>query len=206
LKVEKFVIGIISTNCYLVINEEAKEAVVIDPAAAPEYFVNHIKSEGLTIRAVLLTHGHFDHIMGIDGFLQEFHVPVYAHGAEKVLLTDSKMNGSKTYTPGYEFHDAVYIHDGDHLKLAGMEFEVLHTPGHTCGGVCYYVKSENLLFSGDTLFQASVGRADMPTGSMTDLVSSIREKLLVLPEETLVYPGHMGETTIAYEKAKNPYV
>lgn len=199
-------IGIISTNCYLVINEEIKEAVVIDPAAAPEYFVNHIKSKGLTVRAVLLTHGHFDHIMGIDDFLREFQVPVYAHEAEKVLLTDSKMNGSKSYTSGCEFHDAVYIHDGDRLEPAGIEFDVLHTPGHTCGGVCYYVKSEHLLFSGDTLFQASVGRADMPTGNRHDLVSSIREKLLVLPEETLVYPGHMGETTIAYEKAKNPYV
>lgn len=206
MKVEKYAIGIISTNCYLVINKTSKEAIIIDPGACPDYLVKHIRSEGLTIKAVLLTHGHFDHILGLADLLKEFKVPVYAHEAEKVVLTDSRVNGSRSYTAGFEFHDAVYVKEGDILTLAGITFEVLHTPGHTCGGVCYYVREENVLFSGDTLFQASVGRTDMATGDTDTLLRSIREKLLVLPENTLVYPGHMGETTIAYEKRNNPYV
>lgn len=206
VKIEKFVIGIISTNCYLVINDDKKEAVVIDPGACPGYFADHIRSEGLTIKAVLLTHGHFDHILGLGKFLKEFDVPVYAHEAEKVLLTDGRVNGSRSYTAGYEFHNAVYVKDGDKLGLAGMEFEVLHTPGHTCGGVCYYVQKAGVLFSGDTLFQNSIGRTDMETGDTAALINSIREKLLVLPEDTVVYPGHMGETTIVHEKHNNPYI
>lgn len=206
MKVEKFVIGIIGTNCYLVINEENNEAVIIDPAACPGYFVDHIKSGGIDVKAILLTHGHFDHILGIDDLRKEFEVPVYACEAEKPLLTDADINGSRTYTPGYEYHDALYLKDGEKVNLAGIEFELLHTPGHTCGSACYYVKAENTLFSGDTLFQASIGRTDMPTGNFEDIIRSIREKLLVLPEETVVYPGHMGETTIAYEKAKNQFL
>lgn len=206
MKVEKFVTGIISTNCYLAINEETKQAVIIDPAAAPSYLINHIKSEGLTIEAILLTHGHFDHIMGIDGFLQEFKVPVYVQEEDEELLADPVMNHSSVYTNGYTFAGAQHLKDGTHLQLAGYDFAVLHTPGHTPGGVCYYVASEKILFSGDTLFQASVGRTDFPKSSTADLIRGIKEKLLVLPEEVLVYPGHMGETTIGYEKANNPFI
>lgn len=206
MKVEKFVTGIISTNCYLAINEETKQAVVIDPAACPSYLMGHIKSEGLDIQAILLTHGHFDHIMGIDGFLQEFDVPVYVHEADGQLMTDAGLNQSGIYTAGYTYDGARYIQDGQILETAGFKFKVLHTPGHTPGGVCYYAEDEKILFSGDTLFQNSVGRTDFPLSSMSDLIRGIKEKLLVLPDEVIVYPGHMGETTIGYEKSCNPFV
>lgn len=206
MKIEKFVTGIISTNCYLAVNEETKQAVVIDPAACPSYLMEHIKTEGWNVEAILLTHGHFDHTMGIDGFLKEFKVPVYVHEAEEETMNSPQLNLSRTYTSGYTYSGADYIKDGQVLNLAGYSFRVLHTPGHTPGGVCYYVESEKVLFSGDTLFQTSVGRTDFPNSSMSDLVRGIKEKLLVLPEDVTVYPGHMGETTIGHEKKYNPFV
>lgn len=206
MKVEKFVTGIISTNCYVAINEETKQAVIIDPAACPSYLMSHIKSEKLKVEAILLTHGHFDHIMGIDGFLEEFDVPVYVHEDDSRLMTDPQMNQSGTYTAGYTYEGTESVRDGQMLSLAGYTFKVLHTPGHTPGGVCYYVETEKVLFSGDTLFQTSVGRTDFPQGSMSDLVRGIKEKLMVLPDEVMVYPGHMGETTIGYEKSHNPFI
>lgn len=206
MKVEKFVTGIISTNCYLAINEETKQAVVIDPAACPSYLMSHIKSEGLKVEAILLTHGHFDHIMGIDGFLSEFDVPVYVHEDDADAMEDPVLNQSSTYTSGYTFGKARYLRDRQTLELAGYTFQVIHTPGHTKGGCCYYVASEEVLFSGDTLFQNSVGRTDFANSSTSDLVHSVREKLFLLPDDTIVYPGHMGETKIGYEKKHNPYV
>ena len=206
MKVEKFVTGIISTNCYLAINEETKQAVVIDPAACPSYLMSHIKSEGLKVEAILLTHGHFDHIMGIDGFLSEFDVPVYVHEDDADAMEDPVLNQSSTYTSGYTFGKARYLRDRQTLELAGYTFQVIHTPGHTKGGCCYYVASEDVLFSGDTLFQNSVGRTDFVNSSTSDLVHSVREKLFHLPDDTIVYPVHMGETKIGHEKKYNPYV
>ena len=206
MKVEKFVTGIISTNCYLAINEETKQAVVIDPAACPSYLMSHIKSEGLKVEAILLPHGHFDHIMGIDGFLSEFDVPVYVHEDDADAMEDPVLNQSSTYTSGYTFGKARYLRDRQTLELAGYTFQVIHTPGHTKGGCCYYVASEDVLFSGDTLFQNSVGRTDFVNSSTSDLVHSVREKLFLLPDDTIVYPGHMGETKIGHEKKYNPFL
>lgn len=206
MKIERFVIGPIGTNCYIVINEETKESFVTDPAACPTELVSHIRSTGLKVQAVLLTHGHFDHIMGIDDFVKEFPVPVYAHEAEKELLENAQLNSSAMYGMGYTYSGAEYLKDGQVLTIAGFEIHVIYTPGHTAGGCCYYIPAEHVLISGDTLFHASIGRTDLPTGSSSQLVRSVREKLMVLPEETKVYPGHMEETTIGYEKKYNPFV
>lgn len=206
MRVERFVTGIISTNCYFVINEETKQTVIIDPAACPKKILEFIDEEGLKIEAILLTHGHFDHIMGIDGFLGHFKVPVYVHEEDERVINDPVLNQSSIYTSGYTFSGAQYLRDRQTLELAGYVFEVIHTPGHTWGGCCYYVASEKALFSGDTLFQESVGRTDFKTSSMSDMMYSVREKLFKLPDETRVYPGHMGETTIGHEKTHNPYV
>lgn len=206
MKIEKFVIGMIGTNCYIVENEETRECFLIDPAACPPEMVTHIRQKGLHVQAILLTHGHFDHIMGIDGFLKEFPVPVYAHEEEKALLNDAELNASAEYSAGYTFSGAEYVRDGQILELAGIEIQVLYTPGHTIGGCCYYLQEEGVLFSGDTLFYGSTGRTDFPTGSQSRLIRSIREKLLVLPDETKVYPGHMSETSIGFERMYNPYL
>lgn len=206
MKVERFLTGILSTNCYVAWNEQTKEAVIVDPAAYSKKLAEFLREEGLKPQAVLLTHGHFDHIMGLDALLEEYPVPVYVHEAEKGLIVDPKTNLSLTYTNGYVFEDATYVTDGQKITAAGVTFEVLFTPGHTSGGCCYYAETENMLFSGDTLFRCSVGRSDLPTGDETTLIRSIKEKLLVLPENTVVYPGHMAATTIQTEKTANPFL
>ena len=207
MKIENFVLGPVGTNCYIVSNEETKECFLVDMAACPPELVSHIKNSGLTVKAVLLTHGHFDHIMGLDRFLEEFPVPVYACAAEKELLESAQLNSSSGMLgQPYTFHGAQYVKDGDLLDIAGMKIQVIQTPGHTIGGCCYYIADEQTLFSGDTLFRASIGRTDLPTGSMSALVRSVTEKILVLPDETRVYPGHMEETTVGYEKKYNPFL
>ena len=207
MKIENFVLGPVGTNCYIVSNEETKECFLVDMAACPPELVSHIKNSGLMVKAVLLTHGHFDHIMGLDRFLEEFPAPVYACAAEKELLESAQLNSSSGMLgQPYTFHNAQYVKDGDLLEIAGMKIQVIQTPGHTIGGCCYYIADEQTLFSGDTLFRASIGRTDLPTGSMGALVRSVTEKILVLPDETRVYPGHMEETTVGYEKKYNPFL
>ena len=156
--------------------------------------------------AVLLTHGHFDHILGIDDVLKNFDVPVYLHKDDEETINSVYLNLSRSYIGGYTFGGSTYIEDGQVLNLAGYQFQVIHTPGHTPGGACYYIESEGTLFSGDTLFANSVGRTDFENGCTSDLVRSIKEKLFQLPDDVLVYPGHLGETTIGHEKKYNPYV
>lgn len=207
MKIGEFVLGPVGANCYIVINEKNEECFLIDPAACPPEFVSYIKDAGLKVKAVLLTHGHFDHIMGLDGVLEEFPVPVYAYEAERQLLESAELNASASmYGQGYTFSGAEYVTDRQNLKIAGIGITVIYTPGHTAGGCCYYIPAEHVLFSGDTLFCGAVGRTDLPTGSMGQLVDSIRNRLFVLPDETKVYPGHMGESTIGYEKKYNPFI
>ena len=180
--------------------------MIEDPGACPKKLLSYIAEENLKPAAILLTHGHFDHIMGVDGFLKEFSIPVYVHEDDRDAMNDARLNQSRTYTSGYTFSDAVYVKDQEILKLAGYDMEVIHTPGHTMGCCCYYIASEDVLFSGDTLFQNSVGRTDFENSSTSALVRSVRERLFVLPDDTHVYPGHSGETMIGYEKTHNPYV
>ena len=207
MKVGKFVLGPVATNCYIGINEETKECFIVDPATCPPEFVSYIKNAGLTVKAVLLTHGHFDHIMGLDALLKEFPVPVYAHEAERDVLESEQLNSSASMLgQPYSFSGADYVTNRQELRIAGFEILVIYTPGHTIGGCCYYIEKEKTLFSGDTLFHGSVGRTDLPTGSMGQLVSSVRDRLFVLPDDTKVYPGHMEETTIGYEKKYNPFI
>ena len=205
MKIERFVLGIVGTNTYLVINEETRQTVLVDPADCPKKLTDHIEEEGLKMEAILLTHGHYDHIMGIDEMLSHYNVPVYAHEAEETLLSDAHANLSDMTSP-YSYKGARYVKDGDVLTLAGYDFRVLFTPGHTPGGCCYYVESEKILFSGDTLFCNSVGRTDFPGGSMSQLVRGIKEKLMALPDDTQVLPGHMDFTTIEFERKYNPFL
>ena len=206
MKIERFVMGMVSTNCYLIINEETKETVIVDPADCPKKFIDHITEEGLKIVAVILTHGHYDHIMGIPEVLTHYQVPVYACEAEEKVLTDPRANLSAMSGGSYVYDGATYVKDGQILELAGCQFKVMHTPGHTPGGGCYYVESEKILLSGDTLFCGSVGRTDFPGGSMSELVRGIKEKLMVLPDDVQVLPGHMDLSTIGYERANNPFL
>ena len=206
MEMKHYCVGQVATNSYFAINEETKEMLVIDPGDSAQMLAEKIKKEGLKPKAVLLTHGHFDHAMAAEELAELFGIPVYAHEAEKDTLEDSGKNVSIMIGRRDSYHADVYVRDGEVLQLAGMELKVLHTPGHTAGGCCYYLEKEKVLFSGDTLFCQSVGRTDFPGGSMSKLVRSIKEKLMALPDEVRVYPGHMGLTTIGTERARNPYL
>ena len=206
MKIENFVLGMVHTNCYLVSNEETKEGFIVDLATYSSEMVNHIKKSGIKIKGILLTHGHFDHIMGIQEFIKEIPAPVYAHEDEKELLKDPNLNLSVIRVKGYSLEDIHFLKDGQSLNLAGFEVQAIHTPGHTPGGCSYYLSEQGLVFTGDSLFYHSVGRTDFPYGDSTLLVDSIKEKLLVLPEDTKVLPGHADASSIANEKENNPYV
>ena len=206
MKIERFVLGKVQTNCYLIQNEETKEVLIVDPAVCPDYLLGHIKSKGMIPTAILLTHGHFDHIMGIDGWLAEYAIPVYLFEKEKEIIENPQSNLSGMVGESYAFSGATYTKEGENLQLAGFEIEVIHTPGHTIGSCSYYFKKEKIVVTGDTLFCREVGRSDLPTGNGAVLEKSIREKLYILPDETVVYPGHDDESSIGYEKTHNPYV
>ena len=206
MKIEKFVLGAVQTNSYLVLNEETKEVVIVDPAICPDYLISHVKSNGYVPKGIILTHGHFDHVMGIEGWLSEYEIPVYLHEDEKEVLANYNLNLSVMIGKYYAYDKVETLKDGEVLELAGFSFKVIHTPGHTQGGCCYYEENEAVLISGDTLFKSSVGRSDFPTGSMSTLVKSIKERLFVLPNDVMVYPGHNSLTCIADEKIYNPFV
>ena len=206
MKIEKFVLGAVQTNSYLILNEETKEVVIVDPAICPDYLISHVKSNGYVPKGIILTHGHFDHVMGIEGWLSEYEIPVYLHEDEKEVLANYNLNLSVMIGKYYAYDKVETLKDGEDLELAGFSFEVIHTPGHTQGGCCYYEENEAVLISGDTLFKSSVGRSDFPTGNMSTLVKSIKEKLFVLPDDVMVYPGHNSLTCIADEKMYNPFL
>ena len=177
---------------------------MVDPGEQAEKIIRVCSRYQVTPEAVLLTHGHFDHIMAAKKIRRQYQIPVYAGVHEEELLADSEMNLSGMWAVPYTMKADKLVSDNEVLTIAGMEFTVIETPGHTPGGVCYYNKKEKVLFAGDTLFCESYGRTDFPGGSMAALLRSLRGKLFVLPEETDVYPGHGQATSIGYEKTHNP--
>ncbi len=205
LRIKTCVLGQVATNCYLVYNEQTKAAVVIDPADNSEYIIDKCSSLGIVPNAVLLTHGHFDHILAAKDVAREYGCKIYAGRDEEALLLDPAKNMTGAWgMPQLSLQADVLVRDKEVLNLLGFEWEVLFTPGHTAGSVCYYIGSDGVLFSGDTLFADSLGRTDLPTGSSSVIVKSILERLLVLPEDTMVYPGHGDPTTIGHEQQYNP--
>lgn len=206
LKVDQYVVGQVQTNCYVVVNSETKECLIVDPGAAAVQLAERIRRDEYKPVAVLLTHGHFDHAGAAEELAEDFGIQIYAHEDEAETLGDSKMNVSWMVGNNESYHADVYVKDEQVLELAGFQIRVLHTPGHTFGGCCYYLPYEDVVFSGDTLFAQSVGRTDFPGGSMSSIVRSIKDKLMVLPEHTTVYPGHNDVTSIETERMYNPYL
>lgn len=202
---ESKVVGPVQTNCYFVYYEEKKDCVVVDPGGEADTIKRFIARKGLNVRGILLTHGHFDHILAVEELRKEYKVPVYAAEAEKEVLSDTTKNLSAQMGSGVTLEADVWLKDGEEILLLDQTVRCILTPGHTCGGMCYYFPKAGFLFSGDTLFQESVGRTDFPTGSMSTLIRSVREKLFVLPKAVQVYPGHGEQTSIENEKMFNPY-
>ena len=207
MKINHYVVGPVQTNCYLIINTETNEALFVDPGASAKALSDKAKEEGVKVVAILLTHGHFDHATGAEELAKLCgDVPIYIYEKEKATLEDPELNASWMMGQTTTFKATDFLKDQQEIDLAGFHIRVLFTPGHTPGGCCYYFPYDDVVFSGDTLFACSVGRTDFKGGSMSDLVNGIKEKLMVLPDRTTVYPGHNDVTTIENERMYNPYL
>ena len=205
IRVKSMEVGTVATNCYLVYDEETKRAVIVDPGDRADQIKMQCAELQIKPEAILLTHGHFDHIMAAPELKEEWNIPVYAAGKEVEVLADGSKNMMGVYyRKSFSLTPDVTVKDGEKLDLAGFTWTVLETPGHTIGSCCYYIEKEDILFSGDTLFHMSYGRVDFPTGSSQDMLDSVKRLLNTLPEQVMVYPGHMDGTTIGYEKKYNP--
>ena len=206
MKVEVMVLGAVGTNCYLVMNEQTKETIIIDPADQAGKIIEQLKRMKAIPVAILLTHGHFDHVLAAGELREKYGIKIYANEKELETLMDTKMNMSGMGGKKNTYEADVLVRDNQKLQLAGMDIQVIWTPGHTPGGTCYYFEEDKVLFSGDTLFYNSVGRSDFPGGSMSALVRSIKEKLFLLEDSVRVFPGHMEPTTIGEERRNNPFL
>ncbi|MCL1788485.1 MAG: MBL fold metallo-hydrolase [Defluviitaleaceae bacterium] len=209
MNVKTFSKNSMGQNVYLVWDEGVKEGVLID-AGANEADTNAImeaiQGEDVTVKAILLTHGHYDHIIGLEGLKNLTGAKVYCHASEKNMLADPEINLSSRIKQKIAAAPDETLNDGDTIAVGQSVLKALHTPGHTPGGVCFYDAEGGNLFAGDTLFAGSVGRTDLPAGDPAKLIRNIAVKLLPLPEDTVVYPGHGGATTIGREKKANPFL
>ena len=188
------------TNCYICMNKDTKEGFIVDPGDDELKISVNVSRLEMIPKAILLTHGHFDHIGAVNQLNERYNIPVIVGAKEEKVLTDSRMNLSSMFGEPVKVNGDKFLEDGENFQVAGFDIQYILTPGHTPGSGCFYIEEEQVLFSGDTLFQASRGRTDFPGGSESDIIKSIKNKLLVLPGETEVYPGHMNITNIDSEK------
>jgi len=202
LILKKLVVGRFASNCYIVGSESDKEGMIIDPGANAEQILRNVDDLGLKIRLIVMTHGHMDHIGALKGVKE-------ATGAEVAIHTDDarflrRLSLSTVYNLSFPPPPERLFGDGDSIDIGDLHFTVLHTPGHSPGGIC--LLGHGILFSGDTLFNYGIGRTDFPSGSHSQLMDSIYTKLMALPDDTVVYPGHGQDTTIGTERRGNPFL
>jgi hydroxyacylglutathione hydrolase len=206
MDVRMLTVGAIAENCFLLRNEETDQALIVDPGDESERIMRPVQELGLSVEAILVTHCHFDHIGAVAPVARETGAPVYCPKIEAPVLADIM-----SWVPGpfgpFESYDAdETVEGGETLELAGFQLDVIFTPGHSPGHVTYSVRDAEAIFSGDVLFQGSVGRVDLPGGDWETLLGSIRTLVDSHPPETRVHPGHMGLTTLGAERASNPFL
>lgn len=203
---DRITAGIYATNCYIIGCENTGQGVVVDPGGDAERIMQAVAKNGLDIKYIILTHGHFDHIGALKGIKDRTNAKIAIQAGDAHMLQGpgkslAALVGSSAGTVSPD----VLLKDGDRIKVGNIEMEIIHTPGHTPGGICIKI-GDGVLISGDTLFAGSVGRTDLPGGDFDKLMHSIKTKLVTLPDDTKVYPGHGVATTIAREKEKNPFL
>lgn len=207
INIKTIVVSVFQTNCYLVTRDEKKEGFLIDPGDYADQIIEIIEQKGIDLEAIFLTHGHLDHMRAVERILEKYKVPVYAQASELAVLEDAEANLTRRFLRrDYTLTGVEPLADGRELVVAGISLRVIHTPGHTKGGCCYYLPADGILFSGDTLFYRSIGNTEFPGGSAAVLADSIRTRLYTLPKETIVYPGHGAATDIGSEMEENPFV
>lgn len=204
LNISCVVVSIAHTNCYIVVNGDTNEGFIVDPGADAGKIISAAEKTGADIKAVLLTHGHFDHIGAAGECAAHFHALIYAAEAEKEMLGDINLNAGRLFGVNATAVADRFVKDGQVINVCKTDIEVIATPGHTKGGVCYYLKEDGVLFSGDTLFFESYGRYDLPTADGRQLFESIKNRLFALDDEIVVLSGHGRSTSIGYEKKNNP--
>lgn len=205
LKIGRMVLGYVSTNVYFVYDENNKKAIVFDPADDGDGIYKSLKNEGIDVSAIFLTHGHFDHIYGVKALKEASSAKVYAAEPEAELLKDPELNASSQTGRIASITADVLLRDGEIVDIDGLKVKVIFTPGHTAGSCCFYFEEEKMLICGDTLFLGSCGRTDLPTGSEAAIDRSIKEKLMCLPDDVRIYPGHGNPSTIGFERENNPF-
>jgi len=202
--VRKLVVGPFATNCYIVGSEANKEGIIIDPADEARLILSQVESLELDIKLIVLTHGHLDHIGALKEVKEAIGAEVAIHGDDVSLLQDHSLGALfGLFYPTPSPPDRL-LKDGDSLDIGDLHFLVLHTPGHSPGGIC--LLGHGVVFSGDTLFNYGIGRTDFPGGSYSQLMNSIHSKLMVLPDDTIIYPGHGPDSTIGTERQGNPFL
>lgn len=210
LNIRTYSLGPIQTNCYIVSNKK-KECLIFDPGEEGTRLVKEIRSQGLKPLAIFLTHAHFDHIGAVDMIRETFNVPLYIHAKEVAWLSDPLKNGSGKYfeLPNYVVREPLeenVISQEQTITVGEFTLKAVFTPGHSPGSISYIFEQDGFAIVGDTLFERSIGRTDLIGGNMQELLQSIHNKLLVLPEDTIIYPGHGSYTTPAAEMEHNPFL
>ncbi|MGJ0848007.1 MBL fold metallo-hydrolase [Tissierella praeacuta] len=205
MKIVRIPAGIYAANCYIIYSEVTRDAIVVDPGGDVDDILSSIRENGLKIKYVVLTHGHADHIGGVKELKKVLSVPVMIHEDDREILVDGNKNLSTIMAMGtVEIEPDILLKDGDIIEFGDEKAQVIHTPGHTQGGIC--IKIGDSIITGDTLFTGSIGRTDLLGGDYDSIINSIKDKIMVYSDDIKVFPGHGAPSTIGRERTSNPFL